>query len=281
MDEPLTYEETPVIQPAAEPEPIPPFPATQSQPQGQPEPEPQAPVQPPQPMPQIPHVSWGNRIGYLILFILLFALGMWLSTIVRQYMPGGGPGTTLPVPTSPARQVIPTDPPDPYAGWITYQVISGITRQPVAAVSFRLPPEVLVPICDGSGCPSQGTYLPGGTRFTVAARGAGQTLRDYRGAVVTDVLGQPFVTKDATTAGKMGVTFTGSFTGATATGYAFSRMRGAMIPVSDTLSIELNHFTPSGITADFESDDLLFEKILKSINLATSILPSTTASPTP
>ena len=272
MDEPLTYEETPVIQPAAEPEPIPPFPAIQSQPQVQPEPEPQAPVQPPLPMPQKPHASWGNRIGYLILFILLFALGMWLSTIVRQYMPGSGPGTTLPVPTPPARQVIPTD---PYAGWITYQIISGITRQPVANISFKLPPEVLSPICDGTGCPSQGTYLPGGTRFTVAARGVGQTLRDYRGAVVTDVLGQPFVTKDATTAGKMGVTFTGSFTGATATGYAFSRMRGAMIPVSDTLSIELNHFTPSGITADFESDDLLFEKILKSINLTT---PAATSS---
>lgn len=281
MDEPITYEETPVIQPAAEPEPIPPFPGVQSPPQVQPEPEPQAPAPPPQPMPQKPHTSWGNRIGYLLLFILLFALGMWVSTIVRQYMPGSGPGTTLPVPTRSARQVIPTVSADPYAGWITYQVISGITRQPVAAVSFRLPPEMLAPICDGTGCPSQGTYLPGGTRLTVAARGAGQTLRDYRGAVVTDVLGQPFVTKDATTAGKMGVTFTGSFNGATQGGYAFSRMRGAMIPVSETLSIELNHFTPSGVTADFESDDLLFEKILKSINLESLPLPTPTTAVAP
>ncbi|MEK7587906.1 MAG: hypothetical protein AAB457_03755 [Patescibacteria group bacterium] len=250
--EPLVFEETPVI------EPIPPFP--------QPTPAPQAPVQPPLPMPQKPHTSWGNRIGYLILFLLLFALGMWLSTMVRQYLPGSGPAPSLPVPTPAARQVIPTD---PYADWITYQIISGITRQPIAAVSFKLPPEILAPICDGAGCPSQGTYLPGGTRFTVAARGAGQTLRDYRGAVVTDVLGQPFATRDAGTTGKMGVTFSGAFNGTTVGGYAFSRMAGEMIPVSDTLSVEFNHFTPSGITADFESDEVLFEKILKSINLAT------------
>lgn len=248
MDEPIAYEETPVI------EPIPPMPSS---------------VQPEPPLPQRTRGSFFNTLGYLILFVLLFVLGMWLSTIVRQYLPGNSPASSVPVPTSVARQVIPIISADPYAAWTTYQIISGVTREPLPNISFKLPPDVLAPICDGAGCPSQGTYLPGGTRFTAAARGAGQALRDYRGAVVTDVLGQPFLTKDATTAGNMGVTFTGSFDGTTVGGYAFNRMRGEMIPVSATLSIEFNHFTPSGITADFEADDALFEKILKSISLAT------------
>lgn len=269
---PLAYEETPVI------DPIPPMPSSApSQTPSQPEPGPSVPLQPAPPMPQRPHGSFINKIGYLILFILLFVLGIWLSTIVRQYLPGNIPTSSAPVPTLAARQVIPTVSPDPYDGWTTYQIISGVSREPVPNISFKLPPDVLAPICDGVGCPSQGTYLPGGTRLTVAARGAGQTLRDYRGAIVTDVLGQPFLTKDATTAGKMGVTFTGSFDGTTVGGYAFSSMAGVMIPVSGTLSVEFNHFTPSGITADFESDDALFQKILKSITLETPVTPTLTA----
>lgn len=272
--ESLIPEETPII------EPIPPMPSSgqSSVPsQQQSAPEPFVPQQPAPTLPQRPHGSFLNTIGYLILFILLFVLGVWLSTIVRQYFPGNGPTSSVPVPTVGTRQVIPTIPTDPYAGWTTYQIISGVTREPVPNVSFKLPADVLAPICDGTGCPSQGTYLPGGTRLTVAARGAGQTLRDYRGAVVTDVLGQPFLTKDATTAGKTGVRFTGSFDGTTVGGYAFSRMAGVMVPISGAVSVEFNHFTPSGITADFESDDVLFEKILKSINVETPVMPTPTA----
>lgn len=243
-------------------------PSVSSQPQSAPEPF--VPVQPTPPMPHRARGSFLNTLGYLILFILLFVLGIWLSTVVRQYLPSGQPAV-VPTPSSGAslENARPLTPDDPYAGWETHFIISGITREPVVNISFKLPPDVLAPICDGTGCPSQGTYLPGGTRLTVAARGAGQTLRDYRGAVVTDALGQPFVTKDATTAGKMGVTFSGAFNGTTVGGYAFSRMRGEMIPVSEVLSLEFNHFTPSGITADFDADDVVFEKILKTINLNT------------
>ncbi|MEK7130003.1 MAG: hypothetical protein AAB803_03200 [Patescibacteria group bacterium] len=256
---PLTYEEAPVINPEGTEEVL----LTQEEQPVLP-PEPPPPAVPP-PVRRRP--SFFGFIGNIFLFAVLFGVGIWLSTVIRPYLPGAssvpGPATTTPAVTQgpPA----PTAPPDPYAGWQTYQVISGPTRQPVAGISFKLPPDVLSPICDGTNCASQGTYLPGGTRFTVAARGAGQALRDYRGAIVTDVLGQPFITKEALISGKSGVSFTGTFTGTTIGGYAFSRMAGAMIPVTDTVSVEINHFTPSGVTADFETDASLFEKILASV----------------
>lgn len=266
LPKPLTYEETPVIGEIRDKgEEI----KEESQAQ---EPQISAPPETPAPAPPaagpLPRrgPSLLGFIGNLFLFVVLFGIGMWLSTVIRPYLPGASPSSANPTTASPPQEPPgPTTPPDPYAGWQTYQVISGPTRQPVAGVSFRLPPDVLSPICDGTNCASQGTYLPGGTRFTVAARGTGQVLRDYRGAVVTDVLGQPFITRDTLISGKSGVSFTGTFTGTTIGGYAFSRMAGVMVPVTDTLSVEINHFTPSGVTADFETDASLFEKILASV----------------
>jgi hypothetical protein len=72
--------------------------------------------------------------------------------------------------------------------------------------------------------------------------------------------------------------FTGTFTGHTISGYAFSQMHGDMIALTDSTSLEINHFVPSGITADFASDDAIFNKILQSLVLPTSSL---TPSPTP
>lgn len=257
---PLVYEETPVINPEVTGEKL-----QVQEPQVSVPPEPAPPPIVPPPVRKRP--SLFGFIGNLLLFVVLFGIGMWLSTVIRPYLPGAAPapGAATTAPAVTREPPSPTIPPDPYAGWQTYQVISGASRQPVAGVSFKLPPEVLSPICDGTNCASQGTYLPGGTRFTVAARGTGQVLRDYRGAIVTDVLGQPFITRDMLISGKNGVAFTGTFTGTTIGGYAFSRMAGVMVPVTDTLSVEINHFTPSGVTADFETDASLFEKILASV----------------
>lgn len=256
---PLVYEESPIAEPQQE---TPPAPA-----------EPLPPTPTPTPVPVRKGPPCLGVLGTLVLFTVLFGIGMWLSTVIRQYVPGNtGQGSS---PTNTPQsvkqpQATPT-PIDPYAGWQTYQVISGSTRQPVAGVSFKLQPEVLPPLCDGSSCMSQGTYLPGGTRFTVAARGAGQALRDYRGAIVSDALGQPFTTKDTLISGRPGVNFTGSFTGTTIGGYSFSRMAGVMVPVTDTLSVEINHFTPSGVTADFDADEALFAKILGTFTITGSL----------
>lgn len=280
LPQPLTYEETPVIETpgtsdkgqatiredsgqAGEE-------AQAQEPQVSPPPETPPPAPPaggPAPVRKRPSVF--GFIGNLLLFVMLFGVGMWLSTVIRPYLPGAPMPTSVPTaaPTGPRGSPGPTVPADPYALWQTYQVISGVSRQPVAGVSFKLPPDVLSPICDGTACASQGTYLPGGTRFTVASRGAGQALRDYRGAIVSDLLGQPFTTKNTLVSGRQTVAFTGTFTGTTIGGYAFSRMAGVMVPVTDTLSVEINHFTPSGVTADFESDASLFDKILASVTV--------------
>jgi hypothetical protein len=95
-------------------------------------------------------------------------------------------------------------------------------------------------------------------------------LGDYRGRRIVDVLGSAFTTKEATVAGRPAVEFSGSFGGTTVTGYGFSRMRGVMIDVTPTLSLEINHFVPVGTTADFEKDDVVFEQILLAVSFAAS-----------
>lgn len=263
-DKPLTYEETPVIDPWAN--------QLQSS-------------QASSPSPSVEHTrrAGAGFLGNLILFILLFAVGIGLSVYFRQYLPNvpeGVPQIKLPQlpnrggtpPVEPAQSLTPNQ---PTSQWTVYQAINGVTRQPITSVSFRLPVDVLEPICDGSSCGSEGTYLPGGTRFTVAPRGKGQILADYRGSIISDLQGQAFTTKNTTVVGRPAVEFTGLFTGSTIAGYAFSQMRGVMIEVSPDLSLELNHFTPKGVDADFASDDSVFDAIVKTLELPVStITPS-------
>ncbi len=227
----------------------------------------------------------------IIAFILLFLAGIWLSSSFRGLLPsnigdaiGLSSATKTPTPTSIPKNgnpAVPTTPSTTQA-WKSYQVTSGVTKKPLDGVLFWLPSNVLSPVCDGIGCASQGSYLPGGTRFTVAARGVGQSLRDYRGTVISDVNGTTFTTKTVTIAGRQAQEFIGTFTGRTISGYAFTSMRGVMIPLTDTTSIELNHFIPSGITADFAKDDVLFDEILSKLDLSAgsvqkgSVIPSLT-----
>lgn len=257
-EHPLEYEETPIIEPIKEEESVP---------KTAPPPEP---FKPPPPPHQPPGLIFGSRLGKLIFFAILFAIGVWLSTILRQFVPSGIPQLSLPKPqpqvkTTPTSLPAPPEPTDPFADWKTYYVISAVTRGAIDNISFKLPPEILPPVCDGPSCVSQGTYLPGGTRFTVAARGTGQALPDYRGALLTDVSGRAFATKEATVAGFMATEFRGEFTGITVGGYAFTQMRGVMLGINEKLALEINHFAPSGISSDFVADEALFDKILKTL----------------
>ncbi|MBI2404919.1 hypothetical protein HYV22_01925 [Candidatus Gottesmanbacteria bacterium] len=238
--EPLTYEETPII------EPVPDASVHSSNPSTPPPPR------------QSSFLLW------MLLFGAIFFLGVWLSSFIRQFLPSdlsflGTPQKETNMTPTP----LPTTRSDPFVGWRTYSVISGITRKAVDGVSFKLPPEVSELFCDGVGCGSQGAYLPGGTRFTVAARGVGQIFADYRGKVVTDFGGQPFATSETVVGGRGALSFVGDFTGSTVTGYTFTKMRGVMIAVTDRLALEVNHFAPVGVTSDFASDDALFSKILE------------------
>jgi hypothetical protein len=150
---------------------------------------------------------------------------------------------------------------------VTYSVISGVTRQAVPGITFQLPPTVVPPSCDGESCASQGTYLPGGTRFTIAARGEGQIFKDFRGSIISDLQGQAFTVGEVTVASRRAIEFQGVFNGATANGGVFDQMHGMMIEVTDTLSLEINHFTPTGVVANFTQDDILFADIVASIKL--------------
>jgi len=221
-----------------------------------------------------------KTIGIVMLVALLFVGGIWLSSFVRQFLPSAvSTGKSTTIKGTPTQNTDISTNVDPYATWKTYDVISGITKLPIPGLQFKLPPSVLSPICDGATCVSQGTYLPGGTRLTVAGRGSGQSLRDFRGTVITDANGVPIPTKLLSLNGFSSTEYNSSASGQTVSGYAFTRMRGVMIPLTDTLSVEVNHFTPNGITADFASDDTLFDSIVNTFTYVASA--STAVSPKP
>ncbi len=303
MDEPAVPPTNPPLQPAPqEPAPQPVTPSVQNAPSPLPieetpelspivdAPQGASPISP-SPIPSSPPPSSAKpvtsatkksgsvlkTVGIILLFVVLFVAGVWLSSFVRQFLPGAGSSqnqksTTVSTPTP---STVPTD---LYATWKLYTVISGVTKTAVPGISFKLPPDVLAPICDGSSCVSQGTYLPGGTRFTVAARGLGQSLRDFRGSLITDAAGTPFTTTQTTIAGLPVIEYSGTFTGQTLSGYSFTQMHGFMIGVTNSVSLEVNHFTPNGVTADFAADDTLFTSIVNSFTFA-GATPSATITP--
>lgn len=270
----LTYEETPVIEPppSAEPPPAPdPVPAE----------TPPAPAPPPTPETKSRPAgkSFFRRflgmLGTLLIFALLFGAGVFLSGILRDYLNAPATEETAVIPTPTPVSILPAGSATPSAtpaatGWTAYAVISGVTRVAIPGISLSLPSDLAAPTCDGSSCSSQGTYLSGGTRLTIAPRGAGQVLKDFRGSIISDLQGQAFTVTQTTVAGRNAVAFEADFTGSTAGGSTFSRMRGVMIEVTPTLSLELNHFTPTGTTADFASDDAVFNQILSRVSFSST-----------
>lgn len=277
----LTYEETPIIEPIAEsshmPEPTP-TPPHQPAPQNH--------------IPGVPHApkkrGFGRTIGNIVFFVILFGLGVWLSLQLREFLasptevinPETTPTETVSVPTSVPIKTASGSAVKPQGSWVTYQVVSGASKKVMSGVSYQLPPEITAPVCDGANCPSQGTNLSGSTRFTVAARGKGFTLPDFRGAILTDASGHQFVMKQSIVGGKNVYEYVGDFAGRTGGGYSFSKMRGVLVPVTDTISVEFNHFAPVGITSDFAADDVLFDKIIASfVSTVETIAPVATSTP--
>lgn len=226
-----------------------------------------------------------RHIGTLLFVVLLFGLGIWLSSQIRSFF--------APLPSD--EVVVPTSYPTPVgesvtapsasvsgtpgvAQWQTMEIISGATKKAIPGVSYQLPGTVKAPTCDSSGCSSQGTNLPGGTRFTVAPRGKGQLLPDFRGAILTDASGREFTMKQVVFGSTYAYEYSGNFTGRTGGGYTFTAIRGVLMPVSETLAIEFNHFSPAGIITNFSTDDALFNEIIGSFKGAAVGVPTPTIS---
>ena len=259
----------PIITPPVTPEPPAPSPLpieeTPEIPMDMPT-APQSQVPPPPPMPK---VSQGPAVITIFVLIILFVAGFLLSGYIRPFLSGLNKGKTQgPTPTLTA--VTPT-PIDLLAGWKTATV---------AGISYKLPSGVVAPACDVAGCISQGTYLPGGTRLTISPKTVTQPLSSLLGAAITDVSGTAFISHDATISGQTAVEFTGAFAGRTTGGFGFTQMHGFMIELTPTMTLEINHFTPTGVTADFAKDDILFTQIISTLSF-TSSPPIATATPVP
>ncbi len=262
--DPLVYEETPIIEPIQEEVMVTPPPLEQSQ-----EPEPPSP-QSPENYPVAPQqrASSFGWLGDVFVFAVLFGVGILLSMILREFIPNGISPIKPPVEVSPTPTPVAEEAPlDPYAEWIRYDVVGSLTRQPVGNIKYKLPGSVQAPTCDPPSCASTGTNLPGLTRFTVSARET-RIPDNFLETKITDATGHQFITKETTIAQRPALEFTGMFSGSTTGGFAFKRMRGVMIAVTDNLLVEFNHFSPSALpNADFDQDDTIFEKMLGSVEI--------------
>lgn len=217
----------------------------------------------------------------IVLYIFLLVAGIVVGIVARGVVENSGDSPNVPSPAS----VTPfPSMPVPAESWQQHQVLTGVTGEEVQGITYELPQYVNAPLCDGIDCASAGTYLPGGTRFTVALRGEGQVLPDWRQSQITDASGRVFTTRSTTVAGNNAVEFIGLFAGSTTGGYTFSRMRGVMVDVTPLISLEVNHFSPTGIPTDFEEDDALFDEIVGSIRINPELVESglvSTSSATP
>lgn len=212
-------------------------------------------------------------IGKIFFFIILFFVGVGGSTIIRPYLEG------MSFPTFPSNgknAIIPSGTPSPpiitadtTKGWNEYSIRAG-----TQLITYKLPKEVLKPVCDGAGCPSEGTYLSGKSRFTISSKFLTSPITNFAKLIVKDAGGKSFTTKETSIAGFTAVDFSGAFTGSTTGGYTFTTMHGVMIQIAPNVTVEINHFAPNGITTEFEKDDAVFSEILKTVTSVSS--PSAT-----
>lgn len=207
----------------------------------------------------------GSVFLFIFFFVVLFIVGIFISMYIHGFVPSGGTvvhqqSTPTAAPTS---TPIPT-PPDPFASWKSYAMTEGSTPSGF----YKLPPNVAAPVCDGPSCISRGTTLPGGTRFTISVKNVSQSLSSLGGARIIDASGLAFTSNTATVSGHFAIAFDGAFSGKTSDGYGFSEMRGFMVEISPSLTMEINHFAPEGATVDWTRDDALFDQILSQITFS-------------
>jgi hypothetical protein len=268
----LEYEETPIMEPIVE------FPENTSVADN-------PALSPKQTQPPKRKKGFFGCLGTVLFVLILFILGVWLSSQIGPLLPKTNENplpTLMPIET---KSLLPTDTSTPEASssptviatpiiqdrnfWQVFYILSGSTRQVIPGISYQMPSNIKAPTCD-SGCVSQGTNLPGGTRFTIAPRGKGQLLPDFRNAILTDATGRAFTMSLITIGGRQVYEYVGDFQGSTGQGYAFSKIRGLLVSVNDNLSIEFNHFSNVGTVSDFDADDTLFNQIVGSVVIASS-----------
>ncbi len=245
-----------------------------------------------------------NVIVIILIFVVLFGVGIFASMAFRQIMPngiqfpvGGGAAkdeiTPLPTP-----QIVPEDQlpvstqsgivPTKFPQNISQNVLMVGGKSAVPGLNFVLPATVAALSCDGNNCASQGAYLPGGSRFTIAARGKGQGLPITKGAKLVDSSGKAFDMSDQVVAGFTVRQFVGNTSGSTMNGFTFSKIRGNILTLSNDLELEMSVFAPAGQIVSWENDNKLFDQIVASViydstqgSTVLTLTPTRTLSSTP
>jgi hypothetical protein len=220
----------------------------------------------PAPIPMVKPVFGGwikSAFKNILLFCLLFLIGIGFS-LIYSYFFGKNKIINAP-PIQEVQTISPT--PQENINLKSFSITKGKNGE-LSGVEIKLPVDMLTPICDGDACVSFGSYMTGGTRFTVSYQEKAGIKDVFKNLIVTDATGKQFETKEATVSGLMARDYQGEFVGTTSGGYRFTKMHGVMVKISDTELIEINHFAPSGITTDFAGDEKVFSQIIQSFKLS-------------
>jgi hypothetical protein len=301
-NEPLVYEETPVIEPIVEDSP----PVNDAS--GSLTSAPEMPNIPKSYTPRKKSGVKGVLINILVLLII-FSVGVGATVVYRYYQgleiqknapqapvsirtiqPTDSPVSTesaviapeasvsakptlaLRITATPASSPSPTVTPAvikniSVSGWIKTEAGTK-AGFPVPEMTLEIPGDFKAMACDPPGCTSEGTEMTGGTRFTVAVRKLYSPIKNFDKSQISDAGGKVFAnTSVASIDGKTAILFNGEFNGTTTGGYTFTKMKGAIIQVTPTLLLEINHFTPTGKQVDFTADDAIFDKILQTVKI--------------
>lgn len=207
----------------------------------------------------------------ILFFVFLFAAGLGVAyffgthptlPVINLSKPGlPGVNQAKPITTPIIKNPTTTPTANDIESWISAD-LNGLG---LTGWGIKLPPETAGLQCDGSSCPSKGTYLPGGTRFTVYSQKLTAADSDFTRTIITDAAGRAFDSNIATVSGKPAIDFSGIFVGTTTGGYSFTQMKGVLILIAPKTALGLNHFSPNGITADFAKDDIVFTQIIQSL----------------
>ncbi|OGG08606.1 hypothetical protein A2154_00690 [Candidatus Gottesmanbacteria bacterium RBG_16_43_7] len=200
-----------------------------------------------------------------VILAVLFGLGMAISIAYHRIKSRSAQSPAAVVaPQSVQKQETPTPKAATPVSRGLYEVKTTVAGRG-SGIFIRLPPEMLVPICDSQACTSYGSYLSGGTRFTVSIRSDQALISNFSDANITDANSTPFVNRNMTLNGKNAREFTGDFEGTTSGGFRFTKMHGVLIQLDQRGVLELNHFAPAGINVDFDRDDEVFSQIISTV----------------
>lgn len=213
----------------------------------------------------MPRLKPNSGFAPIIIILLLLAVTFGAYLLGTQKNIFQKPS---PVPT-------PTATPDPTANWKTYSVLTDMPTKAIIDLRYRLPVP-LVPNWVNAGHYYQSIILPGNSTIAVILTGENKPfdMRWERFSEMVDLAG--YTSKQIRFLNLPAIEFSGTTTPGVQElnilGQAQDSLRGIVVKLDDKTNLEILHYQDKSYlevtkkTADFSSDEVIFDQILSTFN---------------